>query len=287
MHRLENVLAERIESVTLRATMGPGTAGPIAAEMVGGGADLVVAAGGDGTVNEVIEGMVGSTVPLGVLPAGTANVLANEMGLGSRPAVVARTLTDCIPRRISLGRLTCRNGTSRTRHFLLMAGAGLDAEIVYHVNAPLKQAWGKLAYWLGGARMVGRRLVEFEIHSGERRQQCSFALVSKVRNYGGDFEIARETTLLDDCFEVVLFEGNSSLRYLKYLAGVAMKRTAGLSGVTTFRTSRIDLLHPQDQRVYIQVDGEYAGHLPATIEIVPDALTLLMPETYLRRALPA
>jgi diacylglycerol kinase (ATP) len=243
------------------------------------GADLVLVAGGDGTVNEVVEGMAQSPVPMGVLPAGTANVLAMEMRLGSRPERAAELLAACSPRRIALGRLTCDGGRT-VRHFLLMAGIGLDAHMVYHANADLKARTGKFAYWVAGWSMIGRRLPEFEIEADGRLSRCSFALVSRVRNYGGDFQIARSTTLFDDSFEVVAFEGRSTLPYARYFTGMLLGRLEGMKGITVTRARRVTLRHPEDERVYVQIDGEHAGRLPAEIEIVPDALTLLVPPGY-------
>ena len=90
-----------------------------------------------------------------------------------------------------MGRLQCVNGSERTRLFLLMAGIGLDAKIVYNISMPLKARFGKLAYWLGGFSLLGRELDEFEVLVEGRRVNCAFALISKVRNYGGDLEIAQ------------------------------------------------------------------------------------------------
>ena len=265
-------------------TQGPGTAGAIARRHIAEGAELILAAGGDGTINEIAEGVVFSEVPLGILPAGTANVLANEMGMGSSLESAALQVTECIPTRISVGRLLCMNGSERSRIFLLMAGIGLDAKIVYNLNLPLKARIGKLAYYIGGFSLVGRHLDEFEVSVEGRRLTCSFALISKVRNYGGDLEIARNTSLLDDRFEVVLFEGRNSFRYLKYLVRVAAGKLAGVRGVSLIRSKAACMSGTADRRVYIQVDGEYAGHLPARVEMVPDALTLLMPEAYIRKS---
>jgi diacylglycerol kinase family enzyme len=155
---------------------------------------------------------------------------------------------------------------------------------VYRVNAGLKARAGKLAYWLAGWSLLGRRLAEFDIEIDGHKRRCSFALVSKVRNYGGDFTIARNVTLLDDCFEVVLFEGRSTLRYVKYFAGLALNRVAGMKGVTVLTATRVSASAPDDSRVYVQIDGEYAGHLPAEIKIVPDALTLMVSDDYGRKA---
>jgi len=287
LKRLSNaaeILREAGHDTWLVPTQGPGTAGAIARRSIADGAELILAAGGDGTINEIAAGVAFSDVPLGVLPAGTANVLANEMGLGSSIEGAAARLSECIPTRISMGRLQCLNGEERTRLFLLMAGIGLDAKIVYNLSLPLKARFGKLAYWIGGFGLIGRELEEFEVLVEGRRVKCSFALISKVRNYGGDLEIARSTTLLDDRFEVVLFESRSSLRFLGYLARVAMRRLDGVPGILVIRTERVCMPGAAGPQVYVQVDGEYAGHIPASVEIVPDALTLLIPPAYIAKS---
>ena len=168
----------------------------------------------------------------------------------------------------------------RPRHFLAMAGVGLDAHIVYGMNAERKKRWGKLAYWIGGFSQLTRELEEFEVEIEGRTYRCSFALITKVRNYGGDLRIARRVSMLDDCFEVVLFAGSRATRYVKYLTGVAVNRLDGMSGVTLMRARQAILRCAAGERVHMQIDGEYAGRLPGKVEIVPDALTLLMPEGY-------
>jgi diacylglycerol kinase family enzyme len=241
---------------------------------------LIVAAGGDGTINEVAEGMVHSRVPLGILPAGTANVLATETGMSSNLETAARDLLTYNPERISVGRLHFNNASHSIRHFLLMAGIGLDARMIYNLRAPLKTNLGKMAYWIAALSLMGRRLEEFSVNVEGRSYRCFFALVSKVRNYGGDVEIARNTSLFDDQFEVVLFQGQNSVRYLRYFIAVLLNRLRGMKGVSILRTPKLCVSPIQDKRVYVQVDGEYAGHLPGSVEIVKDAITLLLPPRY-------
>lgn len=262
-------------------TTGPGTAGGITRRAVMDGAGLVLVAGGDGTINEALEGIVGSRVPLGILPAGTANVLANEMDMPGAIEAAAARLAACVPCRIPVGRVCYPQGGAR--YFLLMAGSGLDARVVYQVSGPLKAKFGKIAYWIAGFSLAGRVLDEFEVRVEGRLYTCSFALVSKVRNYGGDLEIARDTSLFDDRFEVVLFAGRNSVRYVKYLLGVALKRVGGMRGVTVLRARRVELAPAPGGRVHLQVDGEFAGRLPVALEVVPDALTLLIPPGYASR----
>jgi diacylglycerol kinase (ATP) len=192
----------------------------------------------------------------------------------------ARDLLTYTPERISVGRLHFNNSSSTTRHFLLMAGIGLDARIIYNLSAPMKTNLGKLGYWIAAFGLMGRRLEEFSVKIEDRDYPCSFALVSKVRNYGGDLNIARDTSLFDDQFEVVLFRGENSVRYLRYFVGVVRNRLDGMKGVSILRACNVAVSTVRDSRVYIQVDGEYAGHLPGSVDIVKDALTLLLPPLY-------
>lgn len=270
-------LAHHGHLVTPLPTTGPQTAAAIARDCVAQQADLILAAGGDGTINEVANGLVGSDVPMAILPGGTANVLAMEMGMGGNMVRAAETLSSCIPERISVGRLEIDGGE---RYFLLMAGVGLDAHIVYHIDAGLKASLGKIAYWISGFGMVARMLPEFDTYIDGERVPTSFALATRVRNYGGDLNIAPTAHLLDRDFEFVLFRGRHAAVYLKYLSGVLFGGLSKIAGVTIQRGDTASFEHPADTRVYVQVDGEYAGHLPAKVSIIPSALTLLVPGKY-------
>ena len=164
-----------------------------------------------------------------------------------------------------------------------MAGAGLDADIVYHLALGLKAALGKAAYWIGGFSKLGRRLPEFTVEAEGRKFRVGFALASRVRNYGGDLEIASAASILDDQFELVLFEGSSSFAYLKYMLAIAAGRHVTMRGITTLRTPAAVFSAPPGKKIHLQVDGEYAGVLPARVEILPSALTLLVPPEFLAR----
>ena len=273
-----HILSRAGLAVTAQPTQAPGTAGALARKSVAAGADLILALGGDGTINEVAEGLIGSKIPLGFLPGGTANVLCRELGIGDSPRRAAARLTDWLPERIATGIASC--DSTSPRHFLAMAGIGLDAHIVYRMSAKLKKKWGKLAYWIGGFSQIVRELEEFDVEIDGQDHRCSFALVTKVRNYGGDLQIARNVSILDDEFEIVLFAGKRSSRYLMYLTGVAVNQLAGMDGVTILRARKARFSAAVDERVYMQIDGEYAGRLPGQVEIAADALTLLMPAEY-------
>ena len=237
------------------------------------GADLILVLGGDGTINEVVQGLANSPVPMGILPGGTANVLAMELGLGSGLERAAEKLGSCRATRIALGRIT---GTVGSRYFLLMCGAGLDAKIVSEVHDRLKGAAGKFAYWVAGLKQFRRSIPALNIAVHGQSYACGFAVISRVRNYGGDMEIASGASLLRDDFEVVLFEGSNPLRYAWYMLGMAAGRVQTMRGVRTLRARDVEI----QTAAPMHIDGELFGFGPALVEILPGALTLLVPVTY-------
>jgi len=262
--------------VTVMPTSRPGHASELAAQCVASGADLVIVAGGDGTINETMNGLVSARVPLAVLPAGTANVLATELGLGPGMRRAARQLKSLHPVRIAAG---CLTTGQQQRHFLMMAGFGLDAGIVAAVHPGNKKRLGKIAYWLAGFSQVGRRLPQLLVRAEGRELRTGFALASRVRNYGGDLEIARTASLLSGEFELITFEGATTLPYLKYLYGVVTGRLARMRGVTVLKTRRAEFMPLGGEPIYAQIDGEEAGQIPARVDIVPESLTLLTPQS--------
>jgi len=261
-------------SPRLLATTSAGHASELAREAVDDGADLVLALGGDGTINEVINGVAGTAAHLGILPAGTANVLAMEIGLGGRLETAMERLSQAVPKRIALGRI--ETPLAPARYFALMAGAGLDAKIVTKVDPGLKERFGKGAYWAAGLSQIGNRLDQFDVSVDGTTYKVGFALASRVRNYGGDLEIALGASLLKPEFEIVLFEGSHPLRYVAYMTAVGLRQVRNMPGVHTLRATSLEIL----SCAHLQIDGEYAGKTSAKIEIVPDALTLLLLPAY-------
>lgn len=262
-------------------TSAPGSATRQVRSLIDKGCELILAAGGDGTLNEVANGMLGSRVPMGILPGGTANVLGRELGLPMNVERAAQRIRALKPVTIATGGV--QFGSGQPRAFLCMAGVGLDADIVSRLNLDLKAATGKLAYYLGGFSQVLRTLPEFDVTVDGATHQASFALISRVRNYGGDLEIALGASLLRNDFEVVLFRGRLAMQYLPYLVGVALKRVRNIKGCTVLRGSHVSCRSSHQEPVYVQVDGELAGTVPVKTEIRADSLTLLVPPEYAAR----
>ncbi len=258
-------------------TTGKGSAGELARQCVDNGATAIYAMGGDGTVNEIVNGMAGSKTALGVLPGGTANCLAVELGIGTDLLKAAHRAHTWAPQRIALGLCTPELGASR--YFVAMAGAGFDAQIVRDVDSKIKRKLGKVAYWIAGFGASLRVLPELHVKTVNGEAKVSFALASRVRNYGGDLEIAKTIRLQQPQFETVLFEGRYAVRYMKYLAGVLVNQHRGMSGVHVQLVDSLDLRADNGSPIYIQLDGEEFGQLPARLEIAHDALSILMPPT--------
>src|SRR5262245_45866846 len=235
-----------------------------------GNIDLVIAAGGDGTVNEVACGLALSTVPLGFLPCGTANVLAKELGIPNDLQDAANLISSSKPTRIALGK-------GDSRYFVMMAGVGVDAEIVYALNAKVKRAIGQAAFWLEALRHWTTRpqTARFSVDVDGNMHEASFAIISRIGWYAGGVKITSKADLRLDQFDVCIFKGTSRTDYLRYLSGVLCGTHTDLRDVVYFRGTTIRMT--AQAQVRVQMDGELVGALPMVFQVVPNALTLLIP----------
>ncbi len=148
------------------------------------------------------------------------------------------------------------------------------------MSPQFKRRFGKLSYWEAGFAQLGRRLEEFEAVVDGRPFSCSFALLSRVRNYGGDLWIARHANLLEDRLAVVLFQGRSSLRYLKYFLGVLTARLGAMDGVRVLDAREAEIRLLKDPVIDLQVDGEHAGYAPARLGLSEKRVRLLVPPRF-------
>jgi len=236
--------------------------------------DMVVAAGGDGTVNEVVNGLVGSELLLGLIPVGTANVLSTEIGLRTDSQMVAATLTEGRLRRIYPGRLS-------GRRFLLMAGIGLDAEAVASVNLGLKRLWGHGAYlWSAFCCWLRHRPPDLHVVLDGQATRSSWVVVAKGRHYAGRFVFAPDGNLSDPKFQVCLLDDPGRAALLRYGIGLLVGRLAQCRGVRIVPATSISIEAPNG--VPVQIDGEYAGATPLEITLDRDGVMLAMPQAALR-----
>jgi diacylglycerol kinase (ATP) len=267
----------------LQETRGPGDATVMAERATREGRQLVIACGGDGTLNEVVNGLAaqqnGHRVPMALLPGGTANVLAKEIGLPWDIPAAATKLVHGEVKEIALGLATPLKEPSKARYFLSVAGAGPDGMIVYSIDLDLKARVGILAYWWQGAREVFRyKFPHFRVVTGENKLDATLVVVGRTKHYGGPFRITDEADLYADQFEMMGLTTQSGFRYLSYLPTLWLGKLRGTEGVHYWKANSI-VCEPLDSNpVYAQIDGEPLARLPVEFKIVPRALKLLVPK---------
>lgn len=281
---IRQILSAAVRDVSLAPTKLPGHATELAERAAVEGCDLVAVYSGDGTVNEVVQGLAGRTSPaLLVLPGGTANVLANELGLPIDPLRTARLLPQLAGMPVRLGRAMF-TGDGSSRYFLLMCGVGLDAAVAARVSRPLKRRVGQAAFWLAGARCSLQRFPRARISGADNcasSPSCSLVVVSKSQLYGGGLVLTPGANLLADHFVTAQYPGANRLAYGSYLTAARCRLMSKCPGVRL--ESRVDLvLEPAAaDPVQVQVDGEVVGELPARITLSDATCTVLMPQSYI------
>ena len=232
--------------------------------------DAVVAAGGDGTINEVIHGLADCAIPLGIIPLGTANVLALEIDLKFNPDSIARTIAFGETQDIHLGRV-------EGRLFFLMVSAGFDARVVQNTSAKLKKLIGKGAYAFSGFCQFFRAPASpFEVTVDGAKHPAAWVIVSNTRLYGGKFLLAPDAGLTNSGFSVVLFSGRGRWGLLKDLWEILCGRT-GYSSRTKILQGT-DITIEGDPSEPVQADGDLAGTLPVTITSAPHRIKLIVPD---------
>jgi diacylglycerol kinase (ATP) len=235
------------------------------------GARLVVAAGGDGTVNEVVNGLE-TDATLGILPLGTANVLARELGLPLNAEAACRRILAGKERRIDVGVATDRKG--RERRFTCMTGIGFDAHVVNEVTPGLKRYLKILAFPLAALKVyLEGDLPPLHIMHGENTYVTQFAIVANGQYYGGDFRVAEEAALATGNLEVVLVDRVGRLLRADILTRILAKRPLDRS-MRSFTARELRATSPGAQ-VPVQLDGEVWGRLPMSFRIEPGALKVI------------
>ena len=282
LDQARHIFASRGIDADLAETTGPGHATEIAARAAAERRGLVIACGGDGTLNEIVNGLAahqnGHRVPLALLPGGTANILAKELDLPWDILKAAQKLVHGTVKQIALGLATPLEQPKRKKYFLSVAGAGPDGMIVYSIDLGLKSRVGILAYWWEGLREAFRyKFPHFRVISGNHKIDASLVIVGRTQNYGGPFKITTEADLFEDHFEILTLATRSGLRYLSYLPSLWLGKLRGTAGVEFFKSDSV-VCEPLDSNpIYAQIDGEPLARLPVEFRIIPRALKLLVP----------
>ena len=292
MSRVVDIFRAAGIQVEACATTHAGSAIQQAREGAEAGFDTVIACGGDGTVNEALNGLVSASASssfnaaLGVVPLGSGNLLAADLGLPTDPVAAAQKLLSYTPREFRPGTVSSqRNGTPEKRCFIVAAGVGSDAELMYRTAVEAKERWGRNAYFLQMARMALRGgypmfHIEWEDEQGTRKQdRATLAMAVRATKFPGLLRFVNlSTALTRDSFCLLLFRTAKVRRFLSYFAGVA-------TGVN-WKVPEVDVVHSRWFRctalsgtgeIHSQADGELLGTLPVELGIESRPVRLLMP----------
>jgi diacylglycerol kinase (ATP) len=265
---------QRVESLAgdcpVRVTTHPGEAEALAKRAVEEGFSRIVAAGGDGTVSQVANGLVGSNATLGVLPMGSVNVFAMELGL---PVLNLQRCWDIIEDvNVRLVDLPSANG----RYFVQLAGVGLDAQVVKETSLTFKRSFGPLSYLISAAHIAARQPPKLFIESEHTPvEEGSFVLIGNGRLYGGPFPFFKHAIIDDGLFDVVVFKRLGYLEIVKYLQDVVFSSDIKVPEIEYFQTRQLRITSEQD--VPLELDGELAGNCPVDFRIRERALRVLAP----------
>ena len=273
MRRVVAELERRGCIVAVRTTHGPGDAERLARE-ADPACDLIVAAGGDGTVNEVVNGLFTSSRPLAVLPLGIGNVLANEIGLPRNPRQLAQVIAEGAPKPIWPGR-------AGNRLFVAMTGVGFDAAVLSALDPGLKRRVGKLAFvWAILLCLLRYRRSEFVVSTADGAYRVASAIVTKGRLYAGRFVIAPGARLDDPLLHIVLFRQAGRFAILRCLGAMMLGALHRLPDVSIVTAQRLSVAAGQADTAgpsLVETDGEIGGRLPLMIEIAESPLLLVQP----------
>lgn len=272
LNRALAVLAGQGAGIVVRTTGARGEARQFAAT-VDGGIRAVIAAGGDGTINEVADGLLSraDAPPLGILPLGSANVLAREIGLSMDPALAAASLLTATVAPVWPGLV---NG----RPFLQLLGIGFDARVVAALRPLTKRLLGRAAYITGSLQQILRgRPLGYRLTLDGAPATSASVVIAKGHYYGGSYVLAPQARLADPWFEVCLFESEGRLAALRYLVATGRGTLERLPDyrIVPAREIRIEGREPEP----VQGDGEIVAQLPLTVTVAPRPLDLLVPRS--------
>lgn len=255
-----------------RETAGVGDATRLAREAVEQGLDLVCAIGGDGTVNETINGLAGAEVPLAIVPTGTVNVLAMELGIPLDPPDAVKLLEVGTVSWIDLG-------LAGDRYFGLMAGVGMDAAVVASLNPVMKKAFKEAAFAVQGiANYLTKEDPLIRVTTAERTVEGYFAVFGNSSNYGGGFGITPLADMRDGLLDVCVLKDKSFLSTVWYWSAALINAHIKHPKVEYFRTEAAEIVTVEEgKEVLVQTDGEMAGKLPLTCRVVPRSLRVVVP----------
>lgn len=281
----EELRAAGIEAAA-EATRAAGSAGEQARAAIAAGADAVIVCGGDGTMHEALQGMAGGRGALGVVPLGTGNALATDLGIPRDIRAAARLLAEAEPHAVAVGEIT--TGDASPRYFLVGSGVGADAHMLYRLTVDLKRRWGMLAYYVESTRQWAthsfpRFQAEYrDLETGQMRScLATQVLAIRITHFGGMLRrLAPGAALQRNDLRLVVFRTRSRYRYLRYMWNVLRDREQPVAEVDFAFTDRLvctAMPAAAAPRIYAEADGELLGRLPVEIAMRGAKVNLLVP----------
>jgi len=251
-------------------TSGPGEAEILARHAVKEGFERVVAAGGDGTIHEVVNGLAGTETTLGLLPIGTVNVFAMELGIPSNNLDLCWNIIEGDNTRL------IDLPSANDKYFVQLAGVGLDAQVVQETSASLKRNFGPLSYLISAAQVAARKPPRLVIESPDTTvEEGSFVLIGNGRRYGGPFPFFKQAVIDDGLLDVIIFKQLGYLDIINYLQKVFFSSEIRLPEIEYFQTAGIRV--SSDQDVPVELDGELVGSCPVNFQMRERQLRVLAP----------
>lgn len=254
-------------------TRCPEHAGVLAMEQIANPPDLLAVCGGDGTLHEVASSVPDPPFPVALLPAGTANVLARDLGLPLDPVrALDVALKKRAVRRVDLGKLKAR----AERSFLLMAGIGIDAYVASRVRPAVKNRLGMFAYAISTLHSLATyAFPEFQVSTGEQQFTATSCLIANAKGYGGGLLFTPAADMFDGLLDILVLEGRSRLGYLRFLWNGWRRHPKVYPWIREFRASALKVTGPRG--LWVHADGELVGTLPIEVSITSRAFPLVVP----------
>ncbi len=271
--RVLDIMAITGVRLEVEETRFAGHATLLARAAVVAGHDLVVAAGGDGTIAEVANGLSGTACRLGVIPLGTANVLAKELGLPFDPRAVAAALAFGRTMAVWPGVMR-HDGEAASRLFVQMVGAGFDAQVVHGIDPSMKRVFGRTAYVLQGLRETVRyRFRPIQVRIDGAETEAASVIVSKGHFYGGAYCLAAGATPTVPGFAVALFDRAGPYSAMMYGAALPLNLIHRMPGFRLLRGTSVRIM---SERVPAQADGDAAGQAPLLLTDAPTPMRVVV-----------
>ena len=260
------ILRDNGFKLSVKFTKGPGEVMPLAELSAAEGFDVVIAVGGDGTTNETINGILGKSVTLGLLPIGGSNVLARELGIPMKLTEAARVIIRRSKRKIDLGWIN-------ERYFSMMASCGYDAYAISRTSLKVKKIIRRYAYlWAGIKDLFGYRPTEIDLvlDKGRVVERGTFVVIGNTHFYGGSHQVTPFAEIDDGFLDLCIYQGRSQLGLVRFALRMLWRQHLNMKNVKYYRVRQVDLnsLKP----TLVQVDGDSLGELPMTAKIIPGAL---------------